>query len=95
MISASCHTIDDIEQANIKQLDFILLSPVQKTQSHPHQDALGWEKFARLCALANMPCFALGGMVAGDISLAQKNGAQGIAAISGLWKTREKGFAGQ
>jgi len=85
IISASCHQPKDIEQANQKKVDFIVLSPVHKTASHPQQDPMGWDKFESLCELVQMPCFALGGMSVDDISQAQLHGAQGISGISSLW----------
>lgn len=90
MISASCHHPKDIEQANYHNLSFIVISPVQKTSSHPQQKALGWEQFKFLSELAQMPCFALGGMKINHMSLAQSCGGQGIAAISGLWHLNNK-----
>jgi len=87
MISASCHQAGDINQANNKKIDFIVLSPVQKTRSHPQQDPLGWKNFEFLCEMAQMPCFALGGMSIDDIHDAWRYGAQGIAGISSFWET--------
>lgn len=84
-IAASCHGIKDIERANQLGLDFIVISPVQHTASHPDQKPLGWEQFSALTDMAEMPVFALGGMGLNDIAQAQKNGAQGISAISSLW----------
>ena len=86
MISASCHNYQDIEQANRLNLNFIVISPVQRTTSHPQQRPLGWENFASLAGLAKMPCFALGGMKTDDIYRAQQHGGQGISAINGLWR---------
>lgn len=86
LIAASCHNQQDIEVANRLALDFVVLSPVQKTTSHPEQAAMGWRQFNALTALAKMPVFALGGMRLDDIPVAQNNGAQGIAAIRSLWQ---------
>jgi len=83
--SASCHNLVDIEQANKLKLDFIVLSPVNKTQSHASAEPLGWEKFQQLTRQAQMPVYALGGMQIDDIDKAKQNGAQGIAAISAFW----------
>lgn len=84
-IAASCHCQKDIEQANHSGLDFIVVSPVQHTASHPETEPLGWKQFRRLADIAEMPVFALGGMSQNDIKYAQDNGAQGISAIRGLW----------
>ncbi|MCU7798595.1 MAG: Nudix family hydrolase [gamma proteobacterium symbiont of Lucinoma myriamae] len=86
MIAASCHCRQDIERANELELDFIVISPVKQTTSHPNQAPIGWEQFKTLTDDAKIPVFALGGMKPGDIKEAQSYGAQGIAAISSLWK---------
>jgi len=90
IISASCHQNSDIEQANRCELNFIVISPVQKTMSHIQQIPIGWKSFESLTNRANMPCFALGGMKKNDICLAQEHGGQGIAGISALWKLTSK-----
>jgi len=66
-------------------IQFIVLSPVNFTNSHPNSTPLGWEKFSGLCQQANMPVYALGGMKKTDYQQTIESGAQGIAAISGLW----------
>ncbi|MCU7937750.1 MAG: Nudix family hydrolase [gamma proteobacterium symbiont of Bathyaustriella thionipta] len=86
MIAASCHCQKDVERANDLELDFIVISPVKETPSHPDQKPMGWTQFKQLTDRAKMPVFALGGMKPGDIKDAQNKGAQGIAAISSLWK---------
>lgn len=88
-IAASCHCMRDIEQANDLKLDFIVVSAVKSTTSHPDQKPLGWKLFKRLTDRAEMPVYALGGMTPSDINLAQDNGAQGISAISSLWNKDE------
>lgn len=85
LLSASCHNQHEIEWANRHQLDFIVLSPVQTTRSHPDAAALGWEKFAQLAEYSQLPVYALGGLGLKDHVSAKISGAQGIAAISGFW----------
>ncbi len=84
--SASCHQFQDIEQANRLQLDFINISAVRKTTSHPQAEPLGWEGFRDLCQYAQMPVYALGGMNQEHLQQARTAGAQGYAAISALWQ---------
>ena len=85
LICASCHNRDELVYANRIAADFIVLSPVNLTASHPGATALGWEKFAAMCDVASMPVYALGGMNVDHISQAQQCGGQGIAAIRSLW----------
>jgi len=86
LVSASCHNEKEIQKANHLGVDFIVLSPVKKTLSHPHSKPLGWREFSRLCGLAKMPVYALGGIQINEILMAQRNGGQGIAAIRALWQ---------
>ncbi|UAW99041.1 Nudix family hydrolase [Halopseudomonas nanhaiensis] len=84
-LAASCH--DDRELALAAQIgvDFVTLSPVLPTRSHPGAAALGWERGAELIRGVNMPVYLLGGMSEAHLSQAFDVGAQGIAGISGLW----------
>ncbi len=84
-VAASCHTPADLQQAARIDADFALLSPVQATASHPDTPAIGWERFAEWVEQAPLPVYALGGLGIDDTARAQHHGAQGIAAISGLW----------
>jgi 8-oxo-dGTP diphosphatase len=86
LLGASCHNEHEISHAQNIGVDFICLSPVLTTQSHPGEPEMGWEKFEELVMVAKVPVFALGGMKELHLPLALQNGAQGIAAISEWWK---------
>ena len=85
LLVASCHTRDDLQQAQKIDADFVVLSPVKATASHPDAIPLGWERFADMVADITVPVYGLGGMHVDDIDDAHKAGAQGIAAIRSLW----------
>jgi 8-oxo-dGTP diphosphatase len=84
-VAASCHTLADLQQAMRIGVDFVVLSPVQVTASHPSLPRLGWQHFAHLTEQARLPVYALGGMKSAHLPIAWAHGAQGIAGISGLW----------
>ena len=84
-LAASCHTAADIVHACKIGVDFIVLSPVKKTQSHPNAKPIGWSRFKSLVDQSAVPVYALGGLSPDDCEDAWQNGAQGIAAIRGLW----------
>lgn len=86
LMGVSCHDAQEIEQAQAIGADYLLLSPVKQTASHPENAPLGWAEFARLVELANVPVYALGGVVEADVNLARANGAQGVASISAWWR---------
>jgi len=85
-VAASCHNQKELEQARRIGCDFVVLSPVHETNSHPGSKALGWTRFAQLTGAANMPVYGLGGLGPADLSAAYQNGAQGVAAMRGLWE---------
>ncbi|GKT11693.1 MAG: 8-oxo-dGTP diphosphatase [Thiomicrorhabdus sp.] len=85
LLGVSTHTKAEIEQALKIGADFILLSPVKETCSHPGVPGIGWPEFAKLVKEIPVPVFALGGMKPIDIETAKLAGGQGIAAISGFW----------
>lgn len=85
LIVASCHTLNELKQAEQLGVDFALLSPVKKTMTHPDVTPLGWSNFADAIQHVAIPVYALGGMKISDIQIAKESGAQGVAAIRGLW----------
>ncbi|SDL88407.1 8-oxo-dGTP diphosphatase [Franzmannia pantelleriensis] len=85
-LSASTHDRAQLEQAARIGCDFVTLSPLRTTPTHPDADPLGWHDFQQLVETAGMPVFALGGMTRYDADHARAVGAQGIASIRDFWK---------
>ena len=81
-VAASCHSLQELRKAELLALDFVVLSPVMETVSHPGVKILGWQQFAELVAKVNIPVFALGGLTKQDYKKALACGAQGISGIS-------------
>lgn len=82
---ASCHSEEDLEQAVCIDADFVVLSPVKATASHPEAIALGWQTFRKMVEAVNIPVYALGGMHIAHLDEARAAGGQGVAAIRSLW----------
>jgi 8-oxo-dGTP diphosphatase len=85
LVAASCHSREEVSHAGKLGLDFVVVSAVRETASHPGVPAIGFGGLRSLCDAAAMPVYALGGMQEADIETAWQCGAQGIAAIRGLW----------
>lgn len=85
MLSASCHNNAELLKATELGVNFVFLSPVQATSSHPDAIPLGWESFSEIIKDVNIPVYALGGVSKQDLMDARNAGAQGIAAISAFW----------
>lgn len=84
-LSVSCHNVQEMMAAQTLGVDFMVLSPVQATATHPEITPLGWDRFSEMIAQVNVPVYALGGVSRSDTEKAWLAGAQGIAAIGALW----------
>lgn len=84
-LSASCHNEEELAKAQALGVDFVTLSPVAATASHPETPPMGWERFTELVAETTLPVYALGGMGEHTLHPAWDAGAQGVAAISAWW----------
>lgn len=85
LVTASCHNKEELQRAEAIGADFVVLSPVQQTRSHPDASPLGWKHFEELCCTTSLPVYALGGMRLDDLGQAYSHGAIGVAMVSGLW----------
>lgn len=81
LFGASCHDADEIEAAKACGADYVLLSPVLPTPSHPDQGGMGWAAFEQLARAADMAVYAMGGLQQSDLHKARACGARGIAGI--------------
>ncbi len=91
-LSASCHDAAELKRASEVGIDFVVLSPVMPTNTHPGAETLGWHSFEQLLKAVPLPVYALGGMTLHDLSTARRAGAQGIAAIGALWGLDSESF---
>ena len=84
LCGASCHNAEELFAAQQLGLDFVVLSPVQPTLSHPGLSPLGWREFATLIRDYPLPVYALGGLHPKDLQTVQEMGAHGIALMRGI-----------
>ncbi len=85
LISAACHSLQQVKKTESLGVDWVTLSPVLPTESHPGAETLGWESFSAIAGATKLPVYALGGMNAQLLMLAKQNGAYGVAGIRGFW----------
>jgi 8-oxo-dGTP diphosphatase len=85
LCAASCHDAQELAQAADLHADFVVLSPVLPTRTHPDAPGMGWARFAALAADSPVPVYALGGMQLTALDVAMRHGAHGIALRSGIW----------
>lgn len=82
---AACHNQAELAHAAELGLDYVTLSPVMPTLSHPDAITLGWQVFKAWVQDYPLPVYALGGMQLSDVSLARGHGAHGVAMQRGIW----------
>ena len=82
-VAASCHTAADLERAANLDIDFVVLSPVMPTASHPDAAGMGWGTFGQFVEHLTIPVYALGGMRPEMLETAKAHGAHGIALMRG------------
>ena len=86
IVSASCHNQEEIDIAEKLNINFLVLSAVRKTLSHPNIKPIGWDKFEKIANRVNTPIYALGGLGVKDYRIALENGAVGIASQRLIWQ---------
>ncbi len=84
-LAASCHNAEELALAAQMGVDFVTLSPVQPTLTHPDATPLGWHAASQLIEGCNLPVFLLGGLAPQDCEQAWQLGAQGVAGIRAFW----------
>ncbi|HEY3299210.1 MAG TPA: Nudix family hydrolase [Methylophilaceae bacterium] len=88
LCAASCHNQQELAQAQLLGLDFVVCSPVLPTLSHMDAPTLGWQKFGEIIQDCSLPIYALGGLSEQDMQQAWAHGAHGIAMQRSVWKAR-------
>jgi 8-oxo-dGTP diphosphatase len=86
LCGAACHNPLELMQAAQLRLDYVTLSPVKPTQSHPNAKTLGWDQFSGWLKNYPIPVYALGGMQPEDLLAARTHGAHGIALQRAIWQ---------
>ena len=82
LLGTSTHDLAEALKAQKLGADFVVISPVQATQTHPDTIPIGWEAAKEVVDKLNIPVYFLGGMTLNDLDKTLKLGAQGIAGVS-------------
>ncbi|HQW81030.1 MAG: Nudix family hydrolase [Rhodanobacteraceae bacterium] len=85
LVAASVHDAQELAQAEAIGADFVVISPVRATPSHPLATPIGWNGFQSLLMRGDLPAYALGGLGPEDVTEARQQGALGVAGISAFW----------
>jgi thiamine-phosphate pyrophosphorylase len=84
IVGLSTHTPQQIAAAASTDVDYIGVGPVHRTPTKPGRAAVGLELVAAAAASAAPPCFAIGGIDAGNVDAVRDAGATRIAVVRAL-----------
>ncbi|MBF0620764.1 MAG: thiamine phosphate synthase [Magnetococcales bacterium] len=84
LIGCSCHTVEQATVAFSQGADYVTLSPLFATQSHPDASPLGKERFSDMLNGIDGPVLALGGITPDNAAIPLSLGAYGVAMIRGI-----------
>lgn len=62
LLAAPCHDIEELASTVSMRVEFVTLSPIQPTESHSGEPALGWGKATKLVTGFNQSAYPLSGV---------------------------------
>jgi thiamine-phosphate diphosphorylase len=82
-IGVSCHSVEEVRQAEAEGADYAMFGPVFPPLSKPAGvEPKGLDALARAAAAVRIPVLALGGVTLGNSAACVSAGAAGVAGIS-------------
>ncbi len=82
LIGVSCHTLDELRQAQSEGADYVFFSPIFQPFSKPdYHPGIGLIALRQACSAVTIPLFALGGITPENALDCTSAGAAGVAGI--------------
>lgn len=84
LIGYSAHDVVEVQSERVAAADYIFFSPVYPTSSKPDHPGAGIPTLRDVCAAAQQPVMALGGITPERVAECREVGAYGVAVLSGI-----------
>jgi thiamine-phosphate pyrophosphorylase len=84
LLGRSTHAIDQLRQAVQDGCDYVGVGPVNATPTKPGRQPVGLAYVRQACAESPIPCFAIGGITAGEIPAVRQAGASRVAVVRAI-----------
>ncbi len=88
-VGCSAHNLDDAGQFVNEGADYLFLSPVFPTLSHPEREAIGVAAYKEAALRTRVPVLALGGVSVNNVEQIAEAGGAGVAAISAFYMAED------
>jgi thiamine-phosphate pyrophosphorylase len=82
LVGRSVHSVADVHEARISELDYLIFGNVFETGSKPGRPAAGVAALAAVASATSLPVFAVGGITLDRIGTVMAAGGSGAAGIS-------------
>ncbi len=88
LLGQSCHSLQNVLNAEQNGADYVTLSPIFETSSKPgYGPALGLETLEQVCKSTSLPVLALGGIDHQQAQPCIQAGAHGIAVMGSMMRS--------
>lgn len=91
-IGASCHSVEDAQEAESLGADYITAGHVFATDCKKGLPPRGIEFLSSVCESVSIPVYAIGGISPDNIDLVRQCGAAGACVMSGLMKCSDPAY---
>jgi thiamine-phosphate pyrophosphorylase len=84
LLGRSIHSTSEAIAAQKDGADFLLVGTIFHSRSHPEEEPAGVRLLTQVDQVTNLPFFAIGGILPGNVPQVMRAGAKGIAVIEAI-----------
>lgn len=89
LVGASVHGVEAAREAEVGGADYLVAGTIFRTASHPGRAPAGPDRVREVRSAVDVPLLAIGGVTPERVSEVLGAGADGVAALSGIWDAAE------